>query len=71
VKLSIVGLLGGLVAALIVTRLLSNMLYGVSPSDPTTFLAIAFLLMGVALLACFFPARRATKVDPTVALRPE
>lgn len=70
-KLSIVGLLGGLVAALTVTQLMANMLYGVSATDPTTLISIAILLMGVTLLACYFPARRATKVDPTIALRPE
>lgn len=69
--LSMVGLLGGLLAALAVTRLMGSLLYGVSATDPATFISIALLLIGVALLACFFPARRATRVDPMIALRVE
>jgi macrolide transport system ATP-binding/permease protein len=69
--LSMVGLLGGLVAALAVTRLMGSLLYGISATDPATFISIALLLIGVALLACFFPARRATRVDPMIALRVE
>ncbi|MEK6321124.1 MAG: ABC transporter permease [Acidobacteriota bacterium] len=59
----------GLALAFIATRLISSFLYGVSPSDPLTFLAISLLLVGVALGACFVPGRRATKVDPMEALR--
>ena len=59
----------GLVACYWLSRLVSNQLYGISPNDPTTLLSVAVLLVGVALLASYIPARRATKVDPLVALR--
>jgi putative ABC transport system permease protein len=64
-----VGLALGLAAALVLTRLWSNLLYEVSPTDPPTFLVVALMLLAVAALACFIPARRATAVDPMVALR--
>ena len=69
--LAIAGAAVGLVCALIVSHLMAGMLYGVRPSDPVTFAGVALLLIGVALLACYIPARRAIRVDPLVALRHE
>jgi ABC-type antimicrobial peptide transport system permease subunit len=69
--LVIVGLTIGLAGALALTRLMTTLLFEVSPTDPITFGAVALCVIVATLLACYIPARRATKVDPLVALRYE
>ncbi|HEY7161514.1 MAG TPA: FtsX-like permease family protein, partial [Acidobacteriota bacterium] len=71
ITLAIAGIFIGIVASLAITRLMSDLLYGVSPTDPATFIAIPVVLMLVAFVSCFLPARSATKVDPIVALKYE
>jgi putative ABC transport system permease protein len=69
--LALVGVVLGACFALALARLISSLLFGVKPSDPLTYFLVAAGLVGVALLACYIPARRAMKVDPMVALRYE
>jgi putative ABC transport system permease protein len=70
-RIVVIGLASGLVGAAIMTRFFRSMLFNVAPTDPTIFLSVSALLAGVALFACYIPAKRATRVDPLVALRDE
>jgi predicted lysophospholipase L1 biosynthesis ABC-type transport system permease subunit len=67
--LAVIGLVVGLAGALAVTRVVRSLLFGVQPTDPVTFAAVGLFMLGVAFVACVVPARRATRVDPLVALR--
>jgi len=71
VRLTLMGAGVGLLVSLLVTRALASLLFGVSATDPVTFIAVPIVLAAVALLACYLPARRAMSVDPMIALRHE
>jgi putative ABC transport system permease protein len=70
-KLALGGVVFGIVAALALTRVMTSLLFEVKPTDPLTFVGVSFLLLLIAFVACWLPARRAAKVEPMVALRYE
>jgi ABC-type antimicrobial peptide transport system permease subunit len=70
-RLTAIGLAAGLVAGAVLSRSMASLTYGVTPLDPATFISVPLALTVLASLACFVPARRATRVDPLVALRTE
>jgi putative ABC transport system permease protein len=70
-QLALLGSLTGIVGALMLSRVMRKLLYGVQPTDPATFVAVATGLAVVAILACYIPARRAMRIDPMAALRYE
>ncbi len=69
--MAVMGVVLGIVASFLSTRLLAGLLFGIQATDPTTFVAVSAILLSVAIFACFVPARRATRVDPIVALKHE
>ena len=71
IRIALVGMVGGVIAAVALTRLMQGMLYQVKPADPVTFAGMGLLLVAVVLVAGYIPARRAARVDPTIALRAE
>jgi putative ABC transport system permease protein len=67
--LTLIGVAAGISGALLLTRFIAGVLFGVEPTDPVTFAIVALTMTGVAVLACLLPGRRATNVDPAIALR--
>jgi ABC-type antimicrobial peptide transport system permease subunit len=71
IRVALLGLVTGLLAAFLLVRTLESLLFGVQPADPLTFLAVTVVLWITTVAACYLPARRATRVDPIIALRHE